>query len=632
MKISAKHLFRFFNQEVSLEELSKRLMQLGHENEVDGDIIDLEITPNRGDCLSLFGISRELKNFYDINSNLEIFESHIEKFEFDFVNQAEDKCERIAFLELEIENLPTEYKPYLESYFTDLDVKKNNFFTDISNYISYELGQPTHCYDSDKLGTKLILEELKDKSSFTTLSNKEITLSPKDLVFSNGTEILNLAGIMGGISSSCSTNTKKVLIECAYFHPPAIIGKSIKYDLNSDAAYKFERGVDPLMLETSLRRFIYIVADHVGIKNLKISNNIYKEHDKKFVTNNKSKIEKIIGIDLDDLSFKKILSNLGFQISEKILVPSFRHDIENLNDIAEELSRVIGYDNLPLKNFTIPFDVGLSRKHEDSIKLFLASEGFYEIINYPFVSNENNSSIKIDNPIDSNKPFMRTSLKQSLLNNLEYNERRQKDSIKFFEVSNLYEGKDQINIKKRLGIVVTGRIGHNFKDFNNFMDSRYLENIIKKISTGSIEIEEIPRTLIDSKNKTKIFYLELDFNDLNKDISNPENDIFINFNSIQYEEISDFPLINRDLSFLIKKQSSLNKLIENIESFEHDLIKQKFIFDLYDDVNSKILKIAYRFVFQSKEKTLKDSEVDKVMSDVVESTLMVNGVEIPGLK
>ena len=138
------------------------------------------------------------------------------------------------------------------------------------------------------------------------------------------------------------------------------------------------------------------------------------------------------------------------------------------------------------------------------------------------------------------------------------------------------------------------------------MDSRYLENIIKKISTGSIEIEEIPRTLIDSKNKTKIFYLELDFNDLNKDISNPENDIFINFKSIQYEEISDFPLINRDLSFLIKKQSSLNKLIENIESFEHDLIKQKFIFDLYDDVNSKILKIAYRFVFQSKEKTLKD--------------------------
>ena len=185
MKISAKHLFRFFNQEVSLEELSKRLMQLGHENEVDGDIIDLEITPNRGDCLSLFGISRELKNFYDINSNLEIFESHIEKFEFDFVNQAEDKCERIAFLELEIENLPTEYKPYLESYFTDLDVKKNNFFTDISNYISYELGQPTHCYDSDKLGTKLILEELKDKSSFTTLSNKEITLS-QSLVFQMG--------------------------------------------------------------------------------------------------------------------------------------------------------------------------------------------------------------------------------------------------------------------------------------------------------------------------------------------------------------------------------------------------------------------------------------------------------------
>ena len=204
--------------------------------------------------------------------------------------------------------------------------------------------------------------------------------------------------------------------------------------------------------------------------------------------------------------------------------------------------------------------------------------------------------------------------------------------IKLFEVSNLYEGKDPIKIKKRLGIVVTGRIGHNFKDFNNFMDSRYLENIIKKVSMGSIEVEELPRTLIDSKNKTKIFYLEIDFNDLNKDITNPENDIFINFNSIKYEEISDFPLINRDLSFLIKKQSSLNELIENIESFEHDLIKERFLFDLYDDLNFKTLKIGYRFVFQSKEKTLTDSEVDKVMSDIVESTLILKGVEIPGLK
>lgn len=632
MKINAKHLFKFFNQEVCLEKLSNRLMQLGHENEIDNDIIDLEITPNRGDCLSLYGIARELKNFYEINLDLEIFESPIEELEFDFHNKAEDKCERISFLELEVESLPTKYKSYLESYFRDLAVKKNNFFTDISNYISYELGQPTHCYDSDKLGRKLILEELNDQQNFTTLTNKKISLNPKDLVFSNGDEILNLAGVMGGISTSCSTNTTKVLIECAYFHPPAIIGKSIKYDLNSDAAYKFERGVDPLMLETVLRRFIYIVADHVKIKNLKICNNIFKNYDKKLVLNDKSKVENIIGIDLDDHSFKNILSNLGFHTSEKILVPSFRHDIENLNDIAEEVSRVIGYDNLPLKKFTIPFNEGLLRKHADNIKLFLANEGFFETINYPFVHNENNSSIKIDNPIDSNKPFMRTSLKQSLLNNLEYNERRQKDSIKLFEVSNLYEGLDRIKIKKRLGIVVTGRLGHNYKDFNNFMDRSFLEDIVKKISKESVEVEEIPRTSIDSKNKTKIFYIEIDVDDLKKDLINSENDAFINFNSMNYEEISDFPLINRDLSFLIKKETVLNELINSIHSFEHELIKEKFSFDLYDDPNSETLKIGYRFVFQSNQKTLTDSEVDKVMNDIVESTLRLKGVEIPGLK
>ena len=152
----------------------------------------------------------------------------------------------IVFLSLEIDKAPKEYKPYLESYFENLDIKKNNFFTDISNYISYEIGQPTHCYDFEKLkNRKITLHKLNKDQLFKTLQGKEIKLESGDLVFEQDSEVINLAGIMGGFNSSCSSDTTKVLIEAAHFSPDSIIGKTIKYNINSDAAYKFERWVDP---------------------------------------------------------------------------------------------------------------------------------------------------------------------------------------------------------------------------------------------------------------------------------------------------------------------------------------------------------------------------------------------------
>ena len=227
----------------------------------------------------------------------------------------------------------------MKSYFDELSINKNNFFTDISNYVSYELGNPTHCYDFDKVGDQLVLEKLKEKEKFKTLTGKNIDLCKSDLVFTDGKNVLNLAGVMGGESTSCNNETKKVLIECAFFKPESIIGRSIKYDLNSEAAYKFERGVDPLMLENTLRRFISIVEDHTKIINLSIYQKVYQDYEKKCIENDKSKVEKILGIEIEDDIFTQTLENLGFSIDEKIIIPSFRHDVEDLNHIAEEVAR-----------------------------------------------------------------------------------------------------------------------------------------------------------------------------------------------------------------------------------------------------------------------------------------------------
>ena len=198
MKIHTTHLSKFFEQDLDKNILSTQLFQLGHENEVKNDTIDIELTPNRGDCLSLLGISRELNVFYKGNYDLPIYENEIELFDFDFKNYANLQCPRIFFLNISVKDLPDSYIPEVESYFKDLNIKKNNFFTDISNYVAYEMGQPTHCYDSSMIDGSIILSEEKTSETFLNLLDQEINLSGKNLVFRDSKNIINLAGIIGG--------------------------------------------------------------------------------------------------------------------------------------------------------------------------------------------------------------------------------------------------------------------------------------------------------------------------------------------------------------------------------------------------------------------------------------------------
>tara|TARA_X000000950_G_scaffold10533_1_gene11516 strand:- start:4686 stop:6593 length:1908 start_codon:yes stop_codon:yes gene_type:complete len=631
MKIHINHLKRFIKDDIDPDELSEKFMQLGHENTYQKGIFDLEITPNRGDCLSIKGILRELNNLYNVNTSFKTFDGKIEELNFNFINNSENDCPVINFLHIEVDKIPSQYKSYLQSYFDELNINKNNFFTDISNYVSYEQGNPTHCYDLEKVGDQLVLEKPKDKVSFKTLTGKNIDLCQSDLVFTNGKNVLNLAGVMGGESTSCDNDTKKVLIECAFFKPKSLIGKSIKYDLNSEAAYKFERGVDSLMLENTLRRFISIVEDHAKITNLSLYQKIYQDYESKYIKNDKSKVESILGIEINDDTYTKILENLGFRIDEMIIIPSFRHDVEDLNHIAEEVARVIGYNKIPLKNLdTLPKEPE-QNKSEDMLRLVLANKGFYETINYPFESEEERSSLKLDNPLDSNKPFLRTSIANSLIRNLEYNERRQKDSIKLFEISNLYESENDLIEKRKLGIIMTGRIGQNYEYFNKFIDLQYFKKALSEISEDFNDIKEIPRSIVNSKNNTKIFFAEIDLCNLSINQDTESLKSFIKFNNIVYTEISEYPSTKRDLSFLIKDNSKKKVLLLMLESFNNKLLKEKFMFDLYKDPKSGNIKVGYRFIFQSDLKTLTDEEVDKVINAIVESSLEIDGIEIPGL-
>lgn len=632
MKIGYEHLLRFLIDKPSIGDLSAKLFQLGHEHEVDDLIFDIEFTPNRGDCLSLHGLARDLNVFYETNLDVPIYKYDIPKLDLNFINNASNKCPHISFLKIQIKEATPKYKDYLESYFSDFKINKNNFFTDVSNYVAYELGQPTHSYDFSSLGTDITLQENTDNSSFLTLLGKSIEVKNTDLVFTSEGKIINLSGVVGGKNSACNEYTKNALIECAYFIPESIIGKSVKYNIHSDASHKFERGTDPKCHERVLRRFIEIVNDHVEIEKLELYTSNYENNEAIELELDLFRVNKILGTEIVYETYKKVLTNLGFKVDNNIIkVPSYRSDIYNQNDLAEEIARVIGYNNLPVSSINLDKkDKTLEVTNQELLKDFLVENGFAEVINSSFSSCSSNNAIKVDNPLDSKRKYIRTNIVDSLTENLIYNENRQKDSIKLFEISDVYS-LSQDSHQKRLAVIIAGRRGKNYIDFSKKLDKDYLIDLFNEIGIDIKKyIYSIDRAKLDSKTKTPIFAAEFNIDQfqINYINYNPTNKSLDNF--VQYKPISEFPSSFRDFSFLIKDVAKVSDLQKLLDSFSEKHIRESYMFDLFRNPKTGEIKLGYRFIFQSHDKTLTDQEIDKYTNNIIESALAIDSVSLPG--
>ncbi len=633
MKISYKHLLKNIESNPSIEELSEKLFQLGHEHEVVNEIFDLEFTPNRGDCLSLYGLLRDLALFYEILNCSEIYEPEIKSFDMQFINNCSKYCRKISFLKIEIDEIPNKYEDFLNDFFLDLDIKKNNFFTDISNYISYETGQPTHCYDLAKIIEPIRLDFIESKTEFETLLDKKISIDENNLVFyDNNNRVINLAGVIGSKETACNKKTTSVLVECAHFDPEQIIGKTIKYGINSEAAYKFERNTDPNCHDFVLRRFLKIIELHTSIKSIELYEDDNSEIKKESLYFDLRKINYILGTDIETDECIKYLDKLGFIVKdEEIFIPSHRNDIFTINDICEEVARAIGYDNIKRKEFQIDLlNSGDKSYKENKIKKLLVDMGFSEVINDPFVNEGSDNSIAVDNPLDSNRKFLRTSLKDSLLDNLLYNERRQNDSVKFFEISDIYSSSSN-TCKRVLGIIASGRVAKNYEDFSKKIDIKYIQEALKSIIDKEYNIENISRESIGSKSKNLINYVEIELDNLREPDYSYDQISITDMERMHYVPISDFPSSTRDLSFSVKDFSTSELLQKMLLNFEHDLLKEVFIFDFFLNEKQKEIKIGFRFTFQSTESTVTDVQVNEVMNDIIKKSLNLESVSIPGL-
>ena len=294
---------------------------------------------------------------------------------------------------------------------------------------------------------------------------------------------------------------------------------------------------------------------------------------------------------------------------------------------------MIGFDNI--KTTPLKLNTELSHKKDKIffIKDFLIKNGFSEVINFPFTAIEEKESIFIDNPLDSNKKSLRTSLKDSLIENLLYNERRQKDSIKLFEVSDIYTNQENILQEKKLGIIVSGRGGHNHRDFSKKLDSKYLNKILNLDHEVSIfHIKEVSRENLKTKKRDKIFYCEIYLDDIPDKIfsGNKSNRSLVNF--VKYSPVSEYPSSTRDFSFSIKNLDEYGNVISIIDSLNDENLKDSFIFDFY--LNEKLgeIKVGVRLIFQSTFKTLSDEDISASISKLLKPIVNLEGVFVPGLE
>ncbi len=627
--------------------------------EVESDTVyEIGLTPNRSDAMSHMGIARDLKtvcmlkkipfkwNYPDISS----FKVENEKNTIKVNVNDKKRCLHyygLSISSVKVSNSPT----WLTNKLNSIGITPKNNIVDVTNYVLHELGQPLHAFDADKLVGNVVVKTCKENTKFKTLDGVERILHNEDLMICDDEEAHCIAGIFGGEKSGVNNNTNNVFLESAYFDPLSIRKTSKRHGLNTDASFRFERGIDPEIGITALKRAAILICE--------LSGGIVTSEIQKFSQslNQKSKfflsyeiIKKTIGHSIDEKDINTILKSLDIKIDNKtdkgidVTIPRYRVDVTRPADVIEEILRVYGYNNINnnplLFQATPPYKWDDSFKIEESISLKLAGLGFLETVNNSLTSDSESFTffdpIKILNPLGKELSKLRQSLIPNALEVLSFNVNRQNKNLKLFEFGTIYgKNEDKYVEEKRLCIYHTGNSLKTFWDLNKPPNSFfYLKGIIKDIfkSLGvKINFDETQKSNFELcfelkyKNETYGFFGIISKN--HSDKYNIDQEIYIAeldwtritkksfIKQIIFKNIPKFPSIKRDFALLLDK----NLLFEDIKrvAFKTDnkILKSVELFDVYEGKNISENKKSYgiTFLFQDENKTLTDKRVNKVM-------------------
>lgn len=625
------------------------------------EVFEIGLTPNRTDAMSHYGVARDLYAFLSTNQQKGTFEKVASvalnnQGSHDFTLEVENAELTPRYIGAVIENVTVAESPsWLKDRLKAIGLSPINNVVDITNYILHGLGQPLHAFDADKITGKTIkVGTVAEGTKFTTLEGTERILNGSEIIIKDGSDKpLCIAGVFGGAESGVSQDTKTIFLESAYFNPVAIRKAAKAHGLNTDASFRFERGVDPNITRTAITHAIKMIEELAGGTLL---GELLEEYPKKIEDNyviiRFSKIEQILGTKIHREKVKEILKALDIQVLNEIQngyeisVPAYRADVTREIDVIEEILRIYGYNKIDAPQKISFTPVKLDAKDQDELEnswaRTLQSLGFFEAMNNSLTSvKDEQDAVKLLNPLSNDLAFMRKSLLEGLLQNAIYNINRKNQDIKFFEFGKIYHKKEKYEERKQLAILVSGRnVSENWLQPKSATDFYNLKGFVK-VLLEKLGIAYQEKPLADERFSDALAYesdgrilvrigkvspqMLKDF-DIDQDCFYAE--IELEFaqelrkgNQLKFKDIPKFNKIRRDLALLIDKNVSYNDLYQTAKNNPSPFIKNINLFDVYEGKNLPEGKKSYAMSFEllNEEKTLEEKEISLVMNSLIKS-------------
>lgn len=622
-------------------------------------ILEIEITTNRGDCLSHWGVAREISAKLEKMVNLpQVKESKFTEKNIVDV-QSMDLCSRYIgcyIKDVKIAPSPQWIKNRLES----CGIKSINNVVDITNYVMLELGHPLHAFDSSKIsGDKIIVRKATDKEQIATLDNKTYELTENMLVIADKEKALAVAGIIGGSFSAITDTTTDIFLESAVFEPGNIRKTSKLLNISTDSSYRFERGTSWKVAEKASWRAINLISELAGGR-LELREDVNsKDNEKLIIQLRVERIKKVLGYSIDEKKIANILRFLGIEISSKVQnvliaeIPSWRNDIKQEIDLIEEIARVDGYENIPVlpENKVVIADKQQNKNTDKFIKNIsdsLTGLGFCEAVNYSFSEIKDLDKLylkhtyKIANPISKENEVLRPSLLVGLIKNLSFNLGQGINDIKLFEAGKIFNEKGE---NKAIGMLMYGNVWQNWWKWegtktDTLFDFNLANGIICTILPKGFTTEDnkSPEKYYHPGKTASIVYrgkvvgqfgvlrpdITADFSnevlyaEINIDLIDTDSLTKLNF----YQPISKFPAVKRDISIVCDKKVQFDKIEKVIRQImkSGDILKEFNLFSVYENEKLGLDKISYslRLFYKHNDKTLNDAEVNTDMNALLD--------------
>lgn len=636
----------------------------------DDFVFEIGLTPNRADAASHLGVARDLAAYLNIPvsmPDLSGFKVQNQDLNISVIVEDQDACPRYS--SLSISGISIKESPdWLKDKLNAIGVRPINNVVDVTNFVLHELGQPLHAFDADAInGNKVLVKKLKEGTVFRTLDDVERKLSADDLMICNADEPMCIAGVFGGISSGVKQSTTKIFLESAWFNPVSVRKTSKRHGLKTDASFRFERGTDPDMTVTALKRAAILIQELAGGQISSEISDIYPSPAKPFsVEISYKNVNRLIGKTIPADEIRATLLGLGIKISSddsdgmKLEVPVYKVDVTREVDIIEEILRIHGYDNVAIPsqiraslNTTVKPDKEVL---QNQIADLLSANGFFEILSNSLTklsySADPERAVRILNPLSSDLDVMRQSLLFSGLEAIAYNQNRRNSDLKLYEFGKVYNlSQDAYKENQRLSVFLCGSVDAeswnskslktDFYNLKSVVDLIIGRLNIKGLTTAETNNPELSsgisyrigeKSIVDfgivSKSSLKkldlgseVFYAGFDWDLIVRSVRN---------NKISYVEVSKFPSVRRDLSMLLNKEISFEQLKQIAHKTERGLLKEVNVFDVYmgDKLPEGKKSYALSFLLQDEEKTLTDKQIDAIMQKLILNFEKQAGAEI----